>query len=284
MTAALNVRDYACAKVRRRLDSYLAGELSVDLSHEILEHLDRCPECRAELGARERLRAATRLALAPAPEPREGFAGEVHALLERTPRARRWPGSVLLAASLLVAAFLAGWWVVGPETRRSPESTIAVSELQAAAADFAVANHEICTLSHTWPEDAPPTGTLESGLDPRLSAALRAAAPLLPGYAPVSAHECTPAGETVFHIVFRRVGSTGPGGLVSLLATRSDSRIAAGVRVAGIVGGGGRDGLAIAGTKAPDGRLLLLVTGRSEAETMALGRAVLPALATALAG
>ena len=45
MNAALNVRDYACAKVRRRLDSYLAGELSVDLSHEILEHLDRCPDC-----------------------------------------------------------------------------------------------------------------------------------------------------------------------------------------------------------------------------------------------
>ena len=284
MTAALNVRDYACSKVRRRLDSYLLGELSVDLSHEILEHLDRCPECRAELGARERLRAATRLALAPAPEPREGFDGEVRSLLDRTPRTRRWPAGLLLAASLLLGAGLAGWWIVGRESLRSPERTIAASALQAAAVDFAVKNHEICTLSHTWPQEAPPSGELESGLDPRLSAALRAAVPLLPGYAPVSAHECTPAGETVFHLVFRRIGSTSPDGLVSVLATRADSRVAAGVTLAGIVSGGRRDARAIAGTKAPNGRLLLLVTGASEAETMTLGRAVLPALATALAG
>ncbi len=284
MNAPLNVRDYACAKVRRRLDSYLSGELSVDLSHEILEHLDRCPECRAELGARERLRASTRLALAPAPEPREGFDGEVRALLERTPRARRWPTGVLLAASLVAAAFLAGWWIVGWESRQPPERTVAVSTLQAAAADFAAKNHEICTLSHTWPEEAPPSAVLESALDPRLRAALRTAAPLLPGYVPVSAHECSPAGETVFHIVFRRAGSTGPGGLVSVLATRPDSRVAAAVRATGVVSGGRRDALAMAATKSPDGRLLLLVSGGSEAETMALGRAVLPALATAFAG
>jgi len=284
MTAALNVRDYACAKVCRRLDSYLSGELSVDLSHEILEHLDRCPECRAELQARERLRSATRLALAPAPEPREGFDGEVRALLERTPRVRRWPAGLLLAASLLVGVGLNGWLVVSRGGRRVPGTNVALSALQPAAADFAVRNHENCTLAHTWPEEAPPPGELESRLDDRLAAALRAAAPHLPGYAPVSAHECTPAGETVFHIVFRRVGSRDPGDLVSLLATRSDSRIAAGVRVAAVVSGSRRDGTAIAGTKSPDGRLLLLVTGRGEAETMALGRAVLPALATAFAG
>ena len=73
MTAPLQLRDYACAKMRRRLDSYLAGELSVDLSHEILEHLDRCPECRAESDAREKLRASFRRVAGATPGPRDGF-------------------------------------------------------------------------------------------------------------------------------------------------------------------------------------------------------------------
>jgi anti-sigma factor RsiW len=281
MTAALNVRDYACAKVRRRLDSYLSGELSVDLSHEILEHLDRCPECRAELGAREKLRTATRLALVPAPDPREGFDGEVRALLERTPRARRWPAGFLLAASLLVAASVAGWLVVGRAGRGPVPGGAPGAVLQSAVADFAARNHELCTLTHVWPLDAPAPEALEAGLDPRLVAALRAARAHLSGYEPVSAHTCSPAGETVFHIVFRRAGTRGPDGLVSVLATGADSRFAARVARAEIASAAGPAGLSMAATRAPDGRLLLLVADGNRAEAAALGRAVLPALATA---
>jgi len=282
VTAALNVRDYACGRVRRRLDSYLAGELSVDLSHEILEHLDRCPECRAELKARENLRAAVRRIAAAMPEPRDGFEAEVRARIARTPP-RGTVSVLLLAASVLVAAGVASWLVVGRDGRQSPETTASAPSLQAATADFAVVNHEICALRHTWPETAPPEEVLASGLDPKLERVLREAIPRLPGYVPVTAHECAPAGETVFHIVFRRVGTAGPGGLVSVLSTRPGSKAASGPALAGLVSGG-RRGLAVVGTSAPDGRLLLLVSGGNEDETMALGRAVLPALATAFAG
>jgi anti-sigma factor RsiW len=281
MTAALNVRDYACAKVRRRLDSYLAGELSVDLSHEILEHLDRCPECRAELQAREKLRAATRLALAPAPEPREGFDGEVHALLERTPRARRWPAGVLLAASLLIGVGLAGWLVLRPGGSTDVASRPA--SLDGAATAFAALNHRNCTLRGTWPAEAPPLASLEAGLDPRLAVALEAATSNLPGYLPVSAHECHHAGETVFHLVFRRTGAAGSEALLSVIATGPGSVLAAAADRTGLRSGGRKGGLAVAGTSAPDGRLLLVVGSGSAAETAALGRAVLPALATAFA-
>ena len=74
--------------MRRRLDSYIAGELSVDLSHEILEHLDRCPDCRAESDARERLRASFRRVAEATPGPRDGFEDEVRALLLKTPLKR----------------------------------------------------------------------------------------------------------------------------------------------------------------------------------------------------
>jgi hypothetical protein len=245
----LNIRDYACAKVRGRLDSYIAGELSVDLSHEMLEHLERCPECRAELAARERLRAAVRRVSSSTSGPREGFEDEVRSLLARTRPRRVPPAILLLAASLAVAAGLAGWALAG-----------------------------------TWPKETASAEAFTKSLDPALAEAARVAAARLPGYAPVSAHECVHDGEKVLHVVFRRRGSDSPDGLVSVLATRSGSAVAAAVRTPGLVGGGRRDGFSVAGERTLDGRLVLLVTSASESETESLGRAVLPAFATALSG
>ena len=52
VSGIVNVRDYGCAKVLRLLDSYLAGELTVETNHEILEHLSRCHACTEESAAR----------------------------------------------------------------------------------------------------------------------------------------------------------------------------------------------------------------------------------------
>jgi hypothetical protein len=49
------------------------------------------------------------------------------------------------------------------------------------------------------------------------------------------------------------------------------------------VSGGHRDGLAVVGTSAGDGRLVFLVTSGSNDEAMRLGKSVLPLVATAFA-
>jgi hypothetical protein len=49
------------------------------------------------------------------------------------------------------------------------------------------------------------------------------------------------------------------------------------------VSGGDRDGLAVVGTSAKDGRLVFLVTDGDDSEAMRLGKAVLPLVATAFA-
>jgi anti-sigma factor RsiW len=279
----LNIRDYACAKVRGRLDSYIAGELSVDLSHEMLEHLERCPECRAELAARERLRAAVRRVSSSTSGPREGFEDEVRSLLARTRPRRVPPAILLLAASLAVAAGLAGW-VVTRGTAPSIRGPGPGPALEMPAAAFAALTHKNCALAGTWPKETASAEAFTKSLDPALAEAARVAAARLPGYAPVSAHECVHDGEKVLHVVFRRRGSDSPDGLVSVLATRSGSAVAAAVRTPGLVGGGRRDGFSVAGERTLDGRLVLLVTSASESETESLGRAVLPAFATALSG
>lgn len=284
MNAALNVRDYACAKVRRRLDSYLAGEISVDLSHEILEHLDRCAECSGELKARENLRTAVRRIAAATPEPREGFEIEVRARLARTPAPSTGTATSLLLAASLIAAAGAGTLFLLSRTAGSPATNMAAAR-DAKAFLFAALNHKNCTLRFDKWSKAPSVPAAEIGptLDAELKAAAVQAAERLPGYVAVTAHECNHAGEKVFHIVYRKSGSTSKKDLVSVVATRPRSRLAAGLTLEGIVSGGDRDGLAVAGMSARDGSLLFLVTNGTDAEAMRLARSVLPMLATALA-
>ncbi len=284
MNAALNVQDYRCAKVLRRLDSYLAGELSVDLSHEILEHLDRCAECSRELKARENLRGAVRRIAALAPEPRVGFEAEVRARLARTPAPAAGSVTTLLLAASLVAAAGAGTLFLLSRTGGSPPANLAAAR-DAKAFLFAALNHKNCTLRYASWSKAPAASPAELGakLDHELKAAAVAAAGRLPGYEAVSAHECSHAGEKVFHLIYRKAGSASPNDLVSVIATRPGSTLAAGVTLAGIVSGGDRDGLAVVGTSAGDGRLVFLVTGGNDEEAMRFGTLVLPSVATAFA-
>ena len=46
-----------CRELREIADSYLAEELLVETNHDVLRHLEGCPACREELGARWQLRA-----------------------------------------------------------------------------------------------------------------------------------------------------------------------------------------------------------------------------------
>ncbi len=158
MNAALNVRDYGCAKVCRRLDSYLSGELSVDLSHEILEHLDRCPDSPPKLSARENLRGAVRRVAAATPEPREGFEAEVRARLARMPAPSAGTATSLLLAASLVAAAGAGTLFLLSRTAGTPAANMAAAR-DAKAFLFAALNHKNCTLRGKWskaPAASPP--------------------------------------------------------------------------------------------------------------------------------
>jgi len=279
VTAPLQLRDYACAKVRRRLDSYSIGELSVDLSHEILEHLDRCPECGAEAEAREKLRASFQRAAAATPGPREGFEGEVRALLARTPMRRPGPVSLLLAASLIAGAGMTGWLVLSGAAAPDASKAVFVEALDTTAADFAALNHKNCARAASWPREAASPEAFTRSVDAPLAEAARAAAARLPGYAPVSAHECGHAGETIFHIILRRRGDESRDGLVSVVVTRPLSALAARAKATRQLAASSRLGFSVAGARVRDGRLVLVVTSADEKAAIEIGRAVLPAFA-----
>ena len=49
-----------CRAFKELLDSFLSDELTVETNHAILWHAERCIACRAEMGARQRLRVLLR--------------------------------------------------------------------------------------------------------------------------------------------------------------------------------------------------------------------------------
>jgi anti-sigma factor RsiW len=59
--------DAACGKVRGYLDSYLSNELLVETNHEVLRHLESCPQCAAELSTRARVRTGLQAAVRGTP-------------------------------------------------------------------------------------------------------------------------------------------------------------------------------------------------------------------------
>lgn len=72
-----------CRDVRELADSFLTEQLLVETNHEVVRHLETCPDCRAEIAARRTMRAKLRSALAGADElrPRPEFAAELAAKL-----------------------------------------------------------------------------------------------------------------------------------------------------------------------------------------------------------
>jgi hypothetical protein len=113
-----------CRDVRNLADSFVSGELLTETNHEILRHLETCPECRAEVDARRALRAAVRRAFENAPGlgPSPEFAASLRTALQRRASTtdtrrfglREWGA---IAAMLLVAVALGvmfgGRWIGG---------------------------------------------------------------------------------------------------------------------------------------------------------------------------
>jgi hypothetical protein len=100
-----------CREVRDLLDSFIGQELLVETNHDLMRHLEGCPECRAELDARRQLRSALQRAFTSAEmlAPPPAFATEVMLRLRtrgthRSRWASLWSWGALAASLLLVAA------------------------------------------------------------------------------------------------------------------------------------------------------------------------------------
>jgi len=99
-----------CRDVRDLADSFLSEQLLVETNHELLRHLEGCPDCRAEVEARRTLRASIQRAVLNADtlRMREEFARDLVPRLRASGggagwSVRGWRGAAAAAVVMLAA-------------------------------------------------------------------------------------------------------------------------------------------------------------------------------------
>lgn len=275
-----------CREFEAVAESYQAGELPVEINHEVRAHLERCPECRAELEARAALRLTLRNAfrqvptLAPDPSFVAGLRGTLLAPGAAAPRRVFGQTSWLaLAASLFLVAALG--WVVGWGPGRhliGVDPGAAPSAAVSALAAHAAGDHRYCALEHALDEPVislseaarrhnPVYGSLRDVVAE--SAALREG-----GFEVLGAHWCVFKGQPFGHVVARRGAH-----VVSILVTPASDASPSGSVAAACQSA---DGLQVACFDAP-GHGVFVVSDLSSADVLALAERLAPVLQAYLA-
>ncbi len=196
-----------CSDVRRLADSFVSGELPVETNEEVLRHLASCPDCRADVETRRRVREHLRQAFDGAEElrPRPELAAELAAKL-RAGQAD-WSRRTILRSWWALAAGAVLAVGGGVMIRREQER----SRLAALARD-AAGDHQNCAVSFRLAEHPIPMEEAgrRFGLPYR---ALTDFVPPTPEPAHVlDRHACVYAGRRFAHVVFRH--ENGPASLL----------------------------------------------------------------------
>lgn len=237
-----------CRDARELLDSYLAEELLVETNHELLRHLSGCPDCKADLDTRARLRSALQQAFARAADLqiRPGFVDEAAARLRTTALTkRRWTGGWMLplAASILLVAAVSMYWLRPRSAQIAAQAAgdhqncavkFALAEKPISLADAAARYDEAYARLQTSPPDDVRTGAGTLHVADR--------------------HSCVFDGRRFGHVVFRLDRH-----LVSLLMTRDGSAGASALTLLPTV-----DGLSMASFHTP-GHVVYIVSDLPEA-------------------
>lgn len=177
-----------CRQVRKLLDDFLSDELSVDVSRQLLVHMDGCAVCCGErterLEMRELLRDGWNSLRAPA-----GLSDSIRGMVEaETPRVSWLPVAAgLLVVFLGVAAMvmMLNWFSI------EPRPGVGVDHYAAAVED-----HLRCSGT--------PVGESDLPMDPHYPELRAALDTLAPGFSLVGVMECRVHDAVFLHYLYRR--------------------------------------------------------------------------------
>jgi anti-sigma factor RsiW len=204
----------SCEKVRGYLDSYLSNELLVETNHEVLRHLEGCPQCAAELNTRARVRAQLQAAVRGTPAP-AGLEGRIQRAV-RAQRSHKPVGLYVLAAAAVVILCLAVGNLV--RVKMHPEEAILqkASGRLAAVLNVGLRDHLHCAVFRKYSRQPETVERMASQLGPEFAGL----APLVKAKLPadfriIQGHRCRAGGRQYVHFI-----AAGGGKLLSLILTR----------------------------------------------------------------
>ena len=199
-----------CRTVRELADSFLSEQLLVETNHELLRHLETCPDCRTYIAERRVMRDRLRGAFNRAGDlqPRPELTTELVAKLRPSEAGMISRRSVLqswwaLAAGLVAAA--GGGLIVRQSRSRSRLAALA----RAAAGD-----HQNCAVKFNLSERPIPLEEAGRRFGAPYTSLATFELPPVDGMQPLARHSCVYQERRYGHLVFRYRGA-----VASLLVT-----------------------------------------------------------------
>lgn len=203
--------DSACEKVRRYLNSYIDNELLVETNHEVLRHLESCPNCAAEFEEHSRLKARLKVAVAGQSVPEElstKIRDQVRHNAIRPASTTYWSRWGAVAAALILVS-LGAWMIRGRWTRGDIYSDgptqdafiQRISQTVSTVLGVGLRDHIHCAVLSGVPKKAPSLEQMTQDMGPTyqgLVPLVKAAIP--PDYRIVIGHQCDYGGRRFVHL------------------------------------------------------------------------------------
>jgi len=206
--------DAACGKVRGYLDSYLSNELLIETNHEVLRHLEGCPQCTAELGTRARVRSGLQAAVRGTPVPDALEARVQRAVRAQSRRTRAGLYTMAIAALVIIGLAIVSLRRATP----GPEQAILdkASGRLALMLNVGLRDHLHCAVFRKYSKQPETLSQMATQLGPRFAALAPLVKARLSGESQIiQGHRCSAGGREYVHFIVTRGGR-----LLSLVLTR----------------------------------------------------------------
>lgn len=196
----IHFEPHNCKKVRAYLDSYLNDELLVETTHEVLRHLENCPDCAQALETRRRVKALLKTAVMKESAPpalQEKIRKQI-----RKDSTRRWPvWTVAAAAIILIAIGIGGLrlW------NRAPAAAPAVAKIASAQIlQVGLDDHMHCAVDKGFANREFTEAEMQERLGPEYYGLVGAVKGRLPGdYTVTMGHRCKANGREYIHLILK---------------------------------------------------------------------------------
>lgn len=274
------------------MDSYMGDELLVETNHEVLAHLESCPDCRAKIAERRELSGHLKRAIRSYDEAQISsvFAAKLRrelkeaalepSLWQRTIATIFRPAVVASFAAITLLVVASALWF-GAFGRLPLGGNISVAEAIRVSfnelASIAAGDHENCAVKFnlkeipiTLDEAAAKFGLFNKDLDKAVISAIAAENTnnALSGSEFIESHSCLYEGRRFAHIVVKKNGE-----IVSMLVTDTDLPLTDGEIIAATGTNASRAAGFVVGHHA-----VFVVSKLTEAENVALAGSLAPSI------
>ena len=220
-----------CRRIQAYLDSYLNNELLDETTHEVLRHLEKCPNCSDALRSRRQVKELLKGAVLKDSAPTD--------LQERISRSIRKKPSTnrmrwMLAAAAMIALIAGGSGVLQLLKRGAPVAPDAISALGSADAQLlkiGLNDHVHCAVDSGFANRVFTEEEMLEKLGPDFSGLVTMVQEKAPeNYRVAVGHRCKFNGREYIHLILK-----GPGTALSLVLTRKNGESFSGDTAAAII-------------------------------------------------